>query len=190
MGYCLSSTEYYTEKEISLRLEAIDLIKEKGTTNILSKQLLTEEVLPDNTSKDVVLDTLRYKLNRINPQISLIIIDPYLFPKNNDADYESYFFDLFRDVLSICKELHIITRKDRNKPLELKIKTKITSDNPQISIDSKYTEIFHDRFWIADEARGLFVGTSLNGVGKRYAIVDYLDDRDTNEIVKRFKSIS
>jgi hypothetical protein len=30
---------------------------------------------------------------------------------------------------------------------------------------------FHDRFWIADGARGLFVG---NGLGKRYALADYL----------------
>ena len=39
---------------------------------------------------------------------------------------------------------------------------------------------------IADEAKGLFIGTSLNGIGRRYALIDNIADRDTKEILSRF----
>jgi len=56
-------------------------------------------------------------------------------------------------------------------------------------ISTKYSDVFHDRFWIADEVRGVFVGTSLNGIGRRYAIIDYLQQRDVVDIVQRYDQI-
>lgn len=185
IGYDLS----YGTLEILLMMKAKDLIKEIGITKILSMQLITEEVLPDNTQKNVLLDTLKYKLNRIAPVKSLLIIDPYLYPNNPDTDYESYFISIFGESIEKCNELNIITSEDRNTTIESSISKEIKSVNPNIKINTKYSKVFHDRFWIADEARGLFVGTSLNGIGRRYAIIDYLDERDSKEIVQRCKNI-
>ena len=53
----------------------------------------------------------------------------------------------------------------------------------EIKLVLRTSENFHDRFWIADRSRGLFVGTSPNGIGKRYALADYMDADDVKTIV-------
>jgi hypothetical protein len=50
------------------------------------------------------------------------------------------------------------------------------------------SEKFHDRFWLADGARGLVVGTSLNGLGKRYALVDFMQPSDVRDVVQALKT--
>jgi len=165
------------------------ILLEKGVTSILSQQLLTEEVLPDGTPRNAVIDTLKYKLNRCNPNNTLHIIDPYLYPQNYDPNYISDFVEIFRDAIKACNHIKICTLQNRNTNLEQQIESQIQNINPQTSIEKKYSNVFHDRFWIADEERGIFVGTSLNGIGRRYAVVDYLQEEDAKEIVKRYNQI-
>ena len=184
-GYRLS----YTDKEIFLMTEIKRVLLEKGATSILSQQLLTEEVLPDSTPSNAVLDTLKYKLNRCNPNDSLHIIDPYLYPSNHDPDYIADSVNIFQDAIETCNYIKICTLQNRNTNLERQIESQILSINPQVSIEKKYSNVFHDRFWIADNERGVFVGTSLNGVGRRYAVVDYLQEEDAKEIINRYNQI-
>lgn len=184
-GFSLS----YTDKEILLMTEIKQVLLEKGATSILSQQLLTEEVLPDSTPRNAVLDTLKFKLNRCNPINSLHIIDPYLYPSNYDQDYLNDFVSIFQGAIKACGYLNICTLQNRNTNLEQQIESQIQSINPNISINKKYSNVFHDRFWIADEERGVFVGTSLNGVGRRYAVIDYLQEEDAKEIVTRYNQI-
>ena len=61
--------------------------------------------------------------------------------------------------------------------------------NTSIKVSQKYTDDFHDRFWIIDDKKGLFIGTSLNGIGKRYSLIDYLQDSDVANITLRYKQI-
>lgn len=42
---------------------------------------------------------------------------------------------------------------------------------------------FHDRFWIADRARGLVIGTSLNKIGSRIFFVDQLSGSDVKAVL-------
>jgi len=184
-GYRLS----FGEKEILLMAETKQMLLDKGPTVILSQELLMEEVLPDNTPRNAVLDTLKYKLNRCSATQSLHIIDPYLYPSAQDPDYVTDFISIFAATLRLCSCVHIATRARRNAGLETQIENEIRQVNPQISIRKKYTDVFHDRFWIIDDIRGVFVGTSLNGIGKRYAIIDYLQENDAREIVQRYNQI-
>ena len=184
-GYSIS----YTEKEILLMTELKQTLLDKGATAILSQELLTEEVLPDNTPRNAVFDTLKYLLNRCSPTQSLHIIDPYLYPSNQDSDYITDFIDIFEATLKLCSRVSIATLPNRNTSLEQQIENKIKRVNSQISIQTKYTNVFHDRFWIADDVRGVFVGTSLNGIGKRYAVIDYLHEDDAKNIVQRYNQI-
>ena len=52
------------------------------------------------------------------------------------------------------------------------------------------TNDFHDRFCIADEVKALFIGTSLNGIGRKYALADFMEDEDTATIVKELRRAS
>jgi hypothetical protein len=69
-------------------------------------------------------------------------------------------------------DLEIATKSDRDTALEKAFYNGVTSIRASTNVQTKYTNVFHDRFWIADEERGLFIGTSLNGIGHRYAVSD------------------
>ena len=185
-GYELVSVQ----KDIFLLQNIRQVLLEKGATAILSQQLLNEEVLPDNTPRNFIIDTLRYKLDRCSPTQSLLIIDPYLYPAKEDSDYQTDFLTVFGDSLKKCFQLDVATLPSRNSVLEFQIDSAIEQINPNIAIYKKYTDVFHDRFWIADQRRGVFVGTSLNGIGKRYALIDYLREDDATAIVQRYAQIS
>jgi hypothetical protein len=54
---------------------------------------------------------------------------------------------------------------------------------PTIMIKTVETEEFHDRFWIDPDAhKGLVMGTSLNGVTKKIALIDHLGREDVMQI--------
>jgi hypothetical protein len=184
-GYSL----HYMDISLLVRLEMKPILLEKGATAVLSFGPINEEVLPDNTPRDCIADTLRYKLNRCAPTSTLMLIDPYIFPSQPDPGYESYFLKIFADTIKACSALTIVTLPSRNVALEIRLNAMIQSIAPKIIIDSKYSMVFHDRFWIADDSRGLFVGTSLTGIGRRYAVIDYLNEEDTQEIVQRARAI-
>lgn len=184
-GYALS----LTSKDALVLLETQKILLELGPTAILAQQPLIEDVLPDNSPKNVVLDTLRFKLDRCSPQTSLVIVDSYIYPAPPDSDYISSFLTVFRQAIQSCREVTIVTKPKRNRQLEAHMDNEMRQINPQLLISKKYTDDFHDRFWIVDDAKGIYVGTSLNGVGQRYALVDYLNEADVSEIVTRIQAI-
>lgn len=177
------------ETSASLVLEAQNLLRERGPSAILRVVPLTEAVLPDNTPRDQLLDTIRYQLNRCNPTQSLLIVDPYLFPANPDANYLQDLISLIAPAVERGIDPTIATKADRNGALEASFLSGLASLRVGATASIKYTNAFHDRFWIADDERGLFVGTSLNGVGRRYAVADYLDEADAQEIAARVAAI-
>lgn len=196
--YCMELEEYiskdghslrYTEKSVFLQQEMKSFLLAKGITELLTTQQLNEEVLADNTPRSALLDILRYKIDRCAATQSILIIDPYLFPSKPDTDYLSDFCRIFEGSIKKCTAFEIATLSNRNGVLEQQMRQKIININPNIQISIKYTDVFHDRFWIADNIRGVFVGTSLNGIGKKYAVIDWLQEEDTKEIVGRYKQL-
>jgi len=186
MGFNLS----YLDSRIYLKQEAGNIIRKYGMTKLLSDSQLMEEVLPDGGSSNVLKDTLRYKLKLINAQNELLIIDPYLFPQGHDSDYIELVKSIFSDTLNLITQLHVVTKTQRNQSLENEFHIMVNMINPNITITTKYSSVFHDRFWILDKEKGIFIGTSLNGIGNRYAVIDYLNSSDTNEIYARFKQLA
>ena len=56
---------------------------------------------------------------------------------------------------------------------------------PGVQIKDAVTDKFHDRYWIdADTTRGVIVGTSLNGIGKKVSMIDYASPGDSSELVR------
>jgi hypothetical protein len=56
---------------------------------------------------------------------------------------------------------------------------------PGIQINDLVTEDFHDRYWIdIENTKGVMVGTSLNGIGKKIAMIDHANTADTREIIR------
>jgi hypothetical protein len=65
----------------------------------------------------------------------------------------------------------------------------ISAQNAQLQIDCRTSNAFHDRFWLSDSrSQGIVTGSSLNGLGKRYALVDRLSSSDVKEIAKALQA--
>ena len=172
------------------------LTTEKGPTYILSLKRLEEAVLPKIDSieeQDLLVKLLSNHLRALSPSKDLIIVDRYFFPTTklpDRAGYVTTFREIFRSVVPKVASVRFITEPKYNEALYQDIKNVLVELNHKINVIHKTTEDFHDRFWIADEMKGLFVGTSLNGIGRRYALVDFMEDEDTATIVKELRRAS
>lgn len=52
------------------------------------------------------------------------------------------------------------------------------------TIEVRYTDDFHDRFWISNRKKGFYTGTSFNGIGKRISLINLLSEDDVTEIIE------
>lgn len=121
---------------------------------------------------------------------SLIIIDRYIFPKKYDVDYPDFLIDILKKYFSKLNRITFITSASYNQKVQTQIFAGIHKHNRKINIAMKHSEDFHDRFWISPRNRkGVFMGTSLNGLGKKYTLIDYMSDGDVREITNEIKKI-
>lgn len=169
--------------------ETQKLIRERGLRHILSLKKLEEEVLPKVAidKRPLLAKIVSSQLSKLSPQHSLIIIDPYFFAEKNIDSYLEIFNAIFDPVINSIQEMLFITNTKFNTVLVDKVKDKLSNINNKLTISHKTTDIFHDRFWIVDYTKGMFVGTSINGIGKKYALTDYIRTEDITEIMQELK---
>jgi hypothetical protein len=171
------------------------LIMEKGPSYVLLLERLQEAVLPKTgtrDTRDLLIRVLSNQLQALSPSKDLIIVDGYFFSTGScdEADYLDMFREIFGPVVPKIEDVRFITKPKYDRTLYQSIEQVLTGLNPHINISHKTTDDFHDRFWIVDKTRGLFVGTSLNGIGRRYALTDYMRDDDIVAIVKDLQRLS
>ena len=144
---------------------------------------VNEEILWKNMNDDEKCTKIMEYLNKILVNgDELLVIDPYIF-SNSDESYENMLINIFNK--SNYRNITVITNFYNTDKEFLKY---IQENVPRLK-KIKYTKDFHDRFWIADNKKGFVLGTSLNGVGKKYCYIDYLDNDDVSEIVSIVKNI-
>ena len=185
---------YANDEDVYFLEKAGRILLEKGATRVLRDAAVLEEaVLPDGIPRSDLADTIRYMLTLMNPKQELLIIDPYLFPTPNpnypDPNYVAFLESVIGDTLTKIDRLRIVTKTNRHAATEAAFNGMAQGTKAALNIATKYTSAFHDRFWIADGVRGLFVGTSLNGIGKRYSLIDYLRDEDAVDIYARYNAL-
>ena len=166
------------------------LIKSEGITSLMSMVHLQENIMgrfTDVGHKYLIVAMLRDKLKGLSPSNEIIIVDRYIFPSfrstEDRKDYLTLFTDIFSPTISNIKHMNFITCPKYNTDLFSDFKESLIRLNPELSVVCKTTKEFHDRFWIIDRTKGLFIGTSLNGIGKRYALVDIIRDNDTKDLM-------
>lgn len=174
----------FAHKKCNLRVEEIKarLDYENIRTRLYSKCIyLTEDVLiPDNyTDYEAYIVTY---LNNLTPaNNTLIITDPYLFPKNSDSNYER----MIQNILEASHSRKIITYIPKAK-LNIELFSSVCRYLNTIGIELEHRdrEDIHDRFWICVEnVKGFIMGTSLNGIGKKICRVDNLIEEEVEIVV-------
>ncbi len=114
---------------------------------------------------------------------NLIIVDPYIFSgESSEADHIAEEFEKStRMTSSSLKKIHIIHSDTVTKKVKNSIMKKCKTNNIQLTM--KETDEIHDRIWVADRARGLVVGTSLNGLGNKAAFLLPLPEDDLKDLL-------
>lgn len=148
--------------------------------------VLQEEVLWKNMSDSDKLQKILDYVNKIRKdKKEIIITDPYLFNNSNKVPYNQ----LLEQILtkSQLKKITIITNnKNVNRKLLNYIKNAV--NNVNITFKVYHSEEIHDRFWIGDD-KGFIMGTSLNGVGSKFSVIQMLNDDDVKDLNRILKKI-
>lgn len=141
---------------------------------------IKEAVLPKNMDQNDILAIYKDFFNRINTMNNeLVIMDPYLFPENR-SDITEY-TDFLKKVLNSAKaEKYIIITRTVN-PNNI-CKATIESEFSNLIIHE--TNEYHDRIWISDRKKGFFTGTSINGIGKKLALINFIKSEDVEFIIE------
>ena len=98
----------------------------------------------------------------------LIIVDPYIFsgPRSVADEVAQDLVKSARIDGKKLKRIHIVyDQSNVTNAVKKSITNKIEANSVHLTI--AHSEILHDRVWIADRARALAVGTSLNGYWKQ-----------------------
>jgi len=181
LGYRLLFREAgYTLEEVSSRL------REEGASSFLRIVRLQEDISP----KAPTLSVEQYigeRLARLKPQSELVITDPYLFTstRQNDAsDYGQSVARIVSPLLSAGASLIVVVDPKPSDPIvEQAVISALKSNQSSLQFKVIRSGDFHDRFWIADRARGVIMGTSLNKIGHKIFFIDALTSPDVAAVM-------
>lgn len=163
------------------RHEFLEHITEHGFSSIFKFNIVMEDVtspsMPINDIENVIIKFIE----KLQGAKKLVIIDPYFFAKSASNDVGALFSRLLRPISSDLEEICFVTNGRKNEA-----KTDILSAlNSTIRVHSINTDEFHDRYWIDPENnKGIVIGTSLNGLGKKIALIDSLSEADVAKVAK------
>ena len=166
----------------SLNREVEEKLQKYMQTNNL--EYITEEVLWKNMTNDEKTKKFtKYLLEIGSEGNELIVVDPYIFSSEQD-DY----CDMLASILELSKSRTIIVVTDKSNYKQSsadKVSNKINR-----VLDIKYSNCFHDRFWIANRKEGFYTGTSFNGIGKKISLISGLQKDDVKEIIDELNAQS
>lgn len=170
-----------------------DLI-ENGTSSVLSKELLAEVLVKPSQNPTPLIALISQKLASLSPNKSLTIVDPFFFSSgyiSSSANYVQMFEQAISKIASNISEINFVTLPQSDGRFESQLHSAIVNhlktNHSHITSKHSGTKDFHDRFWLVDDLKGLFVGTSLNSIGNKYFLVDNLKPKDAQDVVSELQ---
>ncbi|MEK8017755.1 MAG: hypothetical protein VSS75_012860 [Candidatus Parabeggiatoa sp.] len=163
------------------REEFLNHIAEHGLSSLYKFEIVMEDITSPSMTVDEIKDVFLKFVEKLNGVKNLVIIDSYFYASsNNNAT------SIFSEALSLISEkienIYFVTN-GRNNDNKTSIHDSVRAVKSSISIQDITTDKFHDRFWINPESKkGIVVGTSLNGLGRKIALIDRLQEDDVEEI--------
>ncbi|WP_434776856.1 hypothetical protein [Neisseria sp. Ec49-e6-T10] len=168
----------------SLRKEILEHILEKGLSSLLNFNIAMEDVLSQTMSINQTEYIVAKFLQKFNNTKRILIIDPYLYKKSDKHDIPSLFGRLIAPFASTLEEIIIVTN-GKESEIKTDMHLEIGKLNSKVKINDVETKAFHDRFWIdPDNRTGVVMGTSLNGLGNKISLIDYIGFNDVDELIE------
>lgn len=176
INYILRSKYDRNTYEVKLIKELDDETFNEVINTSGCNEYFTEEVLLDNISDDDIVNKFNCYLEQIKSEgADLVIIDPYILSGPN-LNYTNTLINILKKAKA--KKYTIITDQ---KNIYKTCKNNILKEFPDIEII--YTKKIHDRFWICNRKTGFYVGTSLNGIGRKLTLINLLKKSEVTTIV-------
>lgn len=133
------------------------------------------------------------RLQKLAPTNELIITDPYLFTDSRKRDSQDYAASLVRMIApALTTGLRItavVSKPGNNATVRAAVVDQLHALGHELDINVVESDAFHDRFWIADQERGLIIGASLNKIGRRIFFVDELSRSDVAAVLAEVDAI-
>jgi hypothetical protein len=173
----------------SFRSEFVEYITEHGLSSLIGREQLVEALVTPGTSPAAVQLLLQVFLGALSVTTDLVIIDPYFFAAS-DTNYPLLVEQVLQPVLPTLRNLTVITFPNKVDAVTVTNVTKLLTTNaPQLTLVPKTSNAFHDRFWIDPiSGKGILTGSSLSGLGKRYALVDHLQSSDAADVLAALRN--
>ena len=168
------------------RQEFLEHIAEHGFSSLFKFDIVMEDITSPSMSINEIENVIAKFIGKLQGAKKLVIIDPYFFAESANSDVVGLFSRLLRPISGSLEEICFITNGRNNEA-----KNGIHSVVGQtIKVYDVNTDKFHDRFWIdPDNNKGIVIGTSLNGIRKKIALIDRLSEADVAEIAKLARSV-
>jgi len=132
-------------------------------------------------------------MRRLSPTENLLINDPFLFTsgrKQDSEDYADAVVNMITPALTAGLSITAIVSPAQNDDtVRTAVLDELHAQGSDLSISVVESHDFHDRFWIADRARGFVSGSSLNKIGSRIFFVDELSESDVRDVVAEADAI-
>lgn len=176
----------YSLEEIQERLV------EEGPSSLLNMTALQHDISPKEPPVTAE-QRMSQRMSKLAPINDLIITDPYLFTssrKRDSNDYATAVVGMIAPALAkgLCITA-IVCPSGNDDTVRTAVLEQLHARGQHLDITVMESQDFHDRFWIADRARGLVVGTSLNKIGSRIFFVDELSESDVADVVSEVDAI-
>ncbi|NCT93668.1 MAG: hypothetical protein GXC72_04530 [Chitinophagaceae bacterium] len=172
------------ERHLFDREKIIEILFEKGQTSILKQEVLLEFFIPKGTAGNVIVGIIQKYLDKVTIDNELIIVDPYFFLTRHGANYSSFIASILGKYLPTIDTIRIITGTRFNATIKTQIYSDLHAIKSTLTIIHSQSDDYHDRYWISNNReKGLIIGTSLNGLGNKYALIDRLNTTDVRDII-------
>ncbi|MNL06832.1 hypothetical protein D3C87_1274810 [compost metagenome] len=166
----------------ALRADIQQYVIEHGLSSLFYNALTCDAIVHTGFRTDEIEAIVLGIMSKLDGVRHLLIIDGYFYD-----DQPECLLLLEKIVRSMSSKLEKVTLITHGKRISMRpaMHDVFSTVVPGIQINDVITDDFHDRYWIdVESTKGVMVGTSLNGIGKKIAMIDYASSADSREIVR------
>ena len=167
--------------ETSVKDTLRDYIVEHGISSLFHFTITCDSVLHQGIHVDDIEKVVLGFIRKLAGVKDLLVIDPYLY--STDPGCVELFGRMMGELSQSLRRVVFITNGRAHSRREA-MHEALRGITPTVDIKDVVSDQFHDRYWIDSAANtGIVMGTSLNGIGKKIALIDLLSSNDVKDIV-------
>lgn len=164
------------------RDDFLEYISAHGLSSLFSMTAAMEDITSPSMSLNRVEAIVMKFVQTLLPAKRLVVIDPYFYKPNKSEDTDAYLGRILGTQAATLQQVYVISNGQGN--MQAKMHAAFQAVAPGVSVSDITTDEFHDRFWMnPDAGTGIVIGTSLNGLGRKVALVDKLSGDDVKNIL-------